>query len=315
MKAKFPIIKNASIWISISIALMIASVLVFYFNFRPSIQFTGGIQVKVAAALDSSVEQDIIDIPWVSQASMSTEVINNVEYTTILAQVSTKVDAEITKISKDIQQTLVDKSYITDTSSIVESSIIGPSIGEYLTKSARNTVIIGLILMAIYMVFAFSAMRDYIQPQVLAIITIFSVTFDIIAPMGIYGIKMMIDPTTQVDVIFVIALLTTMWYSINDTIIIFDRIRENLSNLWSKVKDIAQVFEDSLWQTMSRSIGTSLSTFLVVVAMYVIGTGDLSRFAFSMGIGILSGSLSSIFLAAPLAYLIIKYSKKEKKAK
>jgi len=126
---------------------------------------------------------------------------------------------------------LVTKSYITDISSIVESSIVGPSIGEYLTKSARNTVIIGLILMAIYMVFTFSAVRKYIQPQTLAAITIFSMMFDVLAPMGVYGIKMMIDPTTQVDVIFVIALLTTMGYSINDTIIIFDRIRENLGNM------------------------------------------------------------------------------------
>ena len=73
--------------------------------------------------------------------------------------------------------------------------------------------------------------------------------FDVIAPMGIYGIKMMIDPTTQVDVIFVIALLTTMGYSINDTIIIFDRIRENLNRIGTKAYNIAQVFEDSLWQT------------------------------------------------------------------
>jgi|GEM_PF-611289 len=164
--------------------------------------------------------------------------------------------------------------------------------------------------MAAYMIFAFAGVRQYIQPQILAIITIVTMLFDVLAPMGIYGIKMMLDPTTQVDVIFVIALLTTMGYSINDTIIIFDRIRENLTNMGTKVKDIAQVFEDSVWQTMSRSIGTSLSTFLVVAAMYVIGTGDLSRFAFSMGVGVISGSLSSIFLAAPLAYLIIKYTHK-----
>lgn len=291
---------------------MITSVVVFYVNFRPSIQFTGGIQIKTDTLMPASAQTDILSISGVKQAGLSVESINGQDYTTILAQVaSDEDDKQITQISKDIQALLIDKKYITDSNNIVESSIIGPSIGAYLTKSARNTIIIGLILMAIYMVFAFAWVRQYIQPQTLAIITIFTMLFDVLAPMGIYGIKMMIDPTTQVDVIFVIALLTTMWYSINDTIIIFDRIRENLSNMWSKVKDIAQVFEDSLWQTMSRSIGTSLSTFLVVVAMYLFGTGDLSRFAFSMGVGVLSGSVSSIFLAAPLAYLIIKYSKKK----
>lgn len=312
MKAKFPIIKNAVTWVSIAVLLMIASVVIFYMNFRPSIQFTGGIQIKTNTIIPASAQSEIISVVGVEQAAINTETINDVEYTTILAQVSsTEDDKQITQISQNIQSLLIEKEYITDSDNIVESSIIWPSIGAYLTKSARNTIIIGLILMAVYMIFAFAWVRQYIQPQILAIITIFTMLFDVLAPMGIYGLKMMIDPTTQVDVIFVIALLTTMGYSINDTIIIFDRVRENLSNMWSKVKDIAQVFEDSLWQTMSRSIGTSLSTFLVVAAMYIFGTGDLSRFAFSMGIGVLSGSVSSIFLAAPLAYLIIKHSKKK----
>lgn len=312
MKAKFPIIKNAATWITLAVLLMITSVVVFYINYRPSIQFTGGIQIKTDTLIPASAQADIISISWVNQVGISTESLDGKDYTTVLAQVSSdEDDKQITQISKDIQALLLDKKYITNGDNIVESSIIGPSIGAYLTKSARNTILIGLVLMMFYMVFSFSVLRLHIQPQILAIITIFTMLFDVLAPMWVYGLKMMIDPTTQVDVIFVIALLTTMGYSINDTIIIFDRIRENLSNMWSKVKDIAQVFEDSLWQTMSRSIGTSLSTFLVVVAMYLFGTGDLSRFAFSMGVGVLSGSVSSIFLAAPLAYLIIKYSKKK----
>jgi preprotein translocase subunit SecF len=79
--------------------------------------------------------------------------------------------------------------------------------------------------------------------------------FDILSPMGIYGIWMSINPTTQVDVIFIIALLTTMGYSINDTIIIFDRIREHLEV--DTKKSIADIFENSLWETMTRSLMTS----------------------------------------------------------
>lgn len=311
MKAKFPIIKRAWLWISCAVLLMISSAVVFYLNFRPSIQFTGWVQVKVDGAVAKNVTEDILQVPGVSQAWVNVETVNGKQYTTILAQVSTKDDAQITKISKEVQDVLITKSYVKDKSSIVESSIVWPSIGEYLTKSARNTVIVGLILMAFYMVFAFAEVRQYIQPQVLAAITLFTMMFDVLAPMWVYGIKMMLDPTTQVDVIFVIALLTTMWYSINDTIIIFDRIRENLTHMGTKVKDLGQLFEDSLWQTMRRSMGTSMATFVVVVAMYIFGTGDLGRFAFSMGIGVIAGTFSSIFLAAPLAYLIIKYSKKK----
>jgi preprotein translocase SecF subunit len=312
MKAHFPIIKRAGVWVSGALLLMIASAVMFYINFRPSIQFTGGAQIKVEWILTPSVTKDILAIPGVTQAGLAVETINGQNYSTILTQVTSEDDVELTKISKAVQETLLTKKYISDTSKIVESSIVWPSIGEYLTRSARNTILIGLLLIAIYMVFSFAEVRRYIQPQVLAAITIFTMLFDVLIPMGVYGIKMMLDSTVQVDVIFVIALLTTMGYSINDTIVIFDRIRENLTHMWSKSKDIGQLFEDSIWQTMRRSMGTSLATFVVVVAMYVFGTGDLGRFAFSMGVGVISGTFSSIFLAAPLSYLIIKYTKKHK---
>lgn len=312
MKAKFPIIKHAGMWVGLATCLMIVSAVLFYLNFRPSIQFTGGIQIKTSQAVAQTAVEDILAVSWVSQVAIHTETINREQYSTILTQVTTKEDTEVNQISQDIQKVLVEKSHISDKTKIAESSIIGASIGEYLTKSARTTIIVWLILMALYMVFAFAGVRQYIQPQVLAAITIFTMFFDVLIPMGIYAIKMATDLTAQVDLIFVIALLTTMGYSINDTVIVFDRIRENLINAGGKIKDIGQIFEDSIWQTMTRSLGTSLATFVVVVAMYVFGTGDLGRFAFSMGMGVLSGTFSSIFLAAPLAYLIIKHTKSKK---
>jgi preprotein translocase SecF subunit len=111
--------------------------------------------------------------------------------------------------------------------------------------------------------------------------------------------------------------LTIMGYSINDTIIIFDRIRENIikawNQSWKKQLNYAMIFEDSLRQTMRRSVGTSLSTFLVIVAMYVFGSGVIQSFALVMGIGILAGSFSSIFIAAPLAYYMILWNQSQTK--
>jgi preprotein translocase subunit SecF len=124
MKAKFPIIPRARTWVSIALLLMITSAVIFYINFRPSIQFTGGAQIKVAGILDDSAKQDILAIPGVSQAGLNTETINGEQYTTILTQVTSKDDIEITKISRAVQTALVDKKYITDTSKIVESSIV-----------------------------------------------------------------------------------------------------------------------------------------------------------------------------------------------
>lgn len=123
---------------------------------------------------------------------------------------------------------------------------------------------------------------------------------------------MMLVPTAQVDSIFIIVLLTVMGYSINDTIIILDRIRENaMINKNSKhTINFGDIFEKSLWQVMRRSIGTSFSTFLVVLAMYFFGTDTLQRFAYTMAVGVVCGTYSSIFVAAPLAYIMIGKKKK-----
>ncbi|USN54089.1 MAG: hypothetical protein H6765_05830 [Candidatus Peribacteria bacterium] len=119
---------------------------------------------------------------------------------------------------------------------------------------------------------------------------------------------MMVNSSVQIDTIFIIALLTVMGYSVNDTIIIFDRIRENYLNKKAALAKHQvtgeEIFEMSLWQTMRRSLATSGSTLLAVVCMYIFGTGILRMFAFTLGLGVIAGTYSSIFLAAPLAYLL-----------
>jgi preprotein translocase SecF subunit len=123
---------------------------------------------------------------------------------------------------------------------------------------------------------------------------------------------MALNSTIQIDTIFIISILTVMWYSINDTIVIFDRIRENYGKLWWKeYKSLLEVFEKSLWQTMRRSILTSLSTLFVIISMFIFGTWALQTFAFTLWIGIVAGTYSSIFIAAPLAYLFSGKQKTE----
>ena len=126
---------------------------------------------------------------------------------------------------------------------------------------------------------------------------------------------MAINGTVHVDTIFVLAILTIMGYSINDTIIVFDRIRENMKahgqQLSSKKITYEKIFDDSIRQTMRRTLGTSLSTFLVVICMRVFGTGIMKTFSFIIGIGLIAGTLSSIFIAAPFAYVVIRYIQKK----
>lgn len=100
-----------------------------------------------------------------------------------------------------------------------------------MENAAIKAILIGLLFMTIYMLFAFAAIRKLVPPSILAMVTVVTMCFDIFTPAGAYGILMWINPTIQINTIFIVAILTTMGYSINDTIVIFDRIRENIDTL------------------------------------------------------------------------------------
>lgn len=222
-------------------------------------------------------------------------------------------DEKVIALSNDIKSYLLDSKVISSTQEVLGQSITGPSVGAYMQKTAFRALIIGLLFIVVYMFFSFYSVRNYISPGVLATITIGTMLFDITIPSGAYGIWMFFNSTIQVDTIFIIAILTCMGYSINDTIVIFDRIRENLKDAHGGKNIVyGKIFEDSLWQTMRRSIATSLSTLLVIIFMFWFGTGLIQSFAFTVGVGVIAGSYSSIFIAAPLAYLVLGKMRKEK---
>lgn len=145
-------------------------------------------------------------------------------------------DEQVSKLSSSIQETLKQKSFISSADDILEQSVIGPSMGDFVKRSAIKAIIIGLIIMAVYILFAFSGMRTIISPATLGLITIFTMLFDLAVPMGVYGLMMKRNGAVQIDSIFIIALLTIIGYSINDTIIIFDRVRENVKNNEEKIE-------------------------------------------------------------------------------
>ncbi len=308
MKPLFSIIPNSKLFVWLWIAWMILCAGLFLMYQRYSVQFTWWIEISTSIAIANPQNlskdiQSLVSSEWniLSETSYHN---TSVGGTDIIVQLNIQDDQKIADISKKIKSDLVSKKYISDDSKIVKFGIVWPSVGSYIKSTAIYAIVFGLLLMTVYMIFAFMGVRKQISPAILAAITIFTMIFDVLTPAGVYGLRMMIDPTVQVDVIFIIAVLTIMGYSINDTVIIFDRIRENLEKSWNN-PDYSQIFEDSLRQTMKRSIGTSFSVLLVLIGMYIFWHWDLARFAFTMLVGVVWWSVSSIFLAAPLAYLII----------
>lgn len=317
---KFDIIKKTYLWIGLALVLMITWFILFTSNTRYSEEFTWGVSIVVNNSLDgedSSLIQDALNEKWYSDVKI---LLNAEEDGSTNIKIHTNVsdDAQVAILSNDLTDILVEKDMIDSNDDILSKVTTWPSVGDYMKKSAIQALVAAIIFIAVYMLFSFAGIRHYISPMILAVVTVVTLLFDVIIPAGAYWIWMAINPTIQVDTVFIIAMLTCMWYSINDTIIIFDRIRENFQKQnkkdWSK-NDKAiygKVFENSLWQTMRRSIATSVSTLLVVVAMFIFGSGVIQSFAFTIGIWIIAGSYSSIFIAAPLAYVLSGKMKSEK---
>lgn len=288
----------------------------FFMNMRFSEEFTGGVKITITNSVEEQqLQSNLMNYLTENNYKNSNVLIQtNGDETNISIKTKVENDEKVNELSLQVQKQLLDGNFIQTKDDIISQTITGPSVWSYMQKTARNALIVGLILMAIYMIFSFASIRKSISPSILAVVTIITMIFDISLPAGAFGFLMMINNSVMIDTVFIIAVLTNIGYSINDTIIVFDRIRENIQNKNEKNIVYGKVFDTSLWQTMRRSIGTSLSTLLVIIAMYIFGTGAIKEFAFVIGIGVLAGSFSSIFIASPMAYLMMGKYKKEKKA-
>ncbi len=315
MKARFNIIKKAPIWIAISIVLFLISIFLFFSNARYSEEFTGWISLWIDKTVDNQKEQANLEQYLLeNQYEVLKVSLETVEGTTMF-KINTKVDTDekVAELSEQIKQYLLENNLISSTDEIIEQTITWPSVGSYMQKSAVTALIVWVIFIVIYMLFSFSAIRHYVSPSILWIVVAVVMIFDVVIPAWAYGIWMWVNNTIQIDSIFIIAILTVMWYWINDTIIIFDRIRENLQNRWTG-KDVVygKVFEDSIRQTMKRSVWTSFSTLLVVISMFIFGTGIMKHFAFTIWVGIIAATFASIFIATSLVYILLGKYKTEK---
>ncbi len=314
---QFAIIKRSGLWLIIGLVLTALATWLFLTNLRFSVQFTGGMEVVVdKPSIDESVVEPALTTALQEKGFTDFELAFGQKdgYGSVLIQMSVDDNNQVTEVTDLVQGVLADTKTIESDTEILELSIIGPSVGEYIQKTAKSALIRGMILMGIYILFAFSGMRGMISPLLLGGVTIITMIFDIAVASGAYGILMEFNQAVQVDTIFIIALLTVMGYSINDTIVIFDRLRENFIDKRTALEkgqaDRAEIFESSLWQTMRRSLATGAATMGVIIIMWFFGTGLLKMFAFTLGVGILSGTYSSIFIAAPLVYLLSGKGKK-----
>ena len=312
----FYIIKKARFWVCLAIGLSVCSLFVFLLNLNFSEEFTGGVSLSLSSTasmegLDTSLHNYLDSNSYpTSRIFIDTEG----DTTTIKVNANLGSDELVAQLSEDVKNFLISEQVIESANDIVWQTIIGPSVGDYMKTTAVQAFVLGLLLMVIYILFSFGKIRKDIPAQILGIAVLGVLLFEVCTSLGAYGARMIINPTIQVDTVFIIAILTICGYGVNDIIIIFDRIRENLlKHRSSNQVDVKNVIEDSLWQTMQRSIGTCLSTVLVLVAMLVFGTGALQQFAFTVLVGVVMTAFASIFLGGSLVSLMMQMQNKQKK--
>lgn len=183
-------------------------------------------------------------------------------------------------------------------------SSIGPTIGKELRTKAWIAIVLVILGIVLFLAFAFRHVSEPISSWKYGAITTFTLIFDILVPMGVF-----LWLGKEIDALFIVALLSIMGLSVHDTIVVFDRIRENLK---LKVSNSFEVLVGkSLEQTFARSINTSLSTMVVLAAIFFFGPVSTKDFSFILWLGIFVGTYSSIFLASPL---LVELEKRENKA-
>lgn len=184
---------------------------------------------------------------------------------------------------------------------------VGPTIGKELRMKSIYSIILVLLAITLFIAFAFRQVSGVVKSWEYGLVTIITLAHDVVIPLGIfaylgsaYGV--------EIDSLFVTALLTILGFSVHDTIVVFDRIRENIK--LKKSRDFVEVVGMSLYQTVSRSINTSLAVVLTLLALLYLGSESVKYFSLALIIGIIAGTYSSVLLASPLLVVIQSWKKR-----
>lgn len=283
------VIKNRVIFISISVLFVIGSLFLIATNgLRFGIEFKGGSLTEVAY-IDARPSVSEIN-ERVEKLSFGEFVVQPTETNGIFVKTRSLEESEraalISALSLNGQEKITQKAFTS----------IGPSVGKELQKKSAIALIVVSFATILFIAYAFRGVSKPVSSWKYGIIAIITLIHDVIVATGVFTLM-----GSEVDTLFVVALLTILGLSVSDTIVVFDRVRENLTRKSSP--DFKEVVGKSLNETYARSINTSLSTIIVLLALFFFGPESTKVFAMTLAAGMFFGSYSSVFLASPLLVL------------
>lgn len=287
------IVKHKKIFIGISIGLVAFSFFsLFVFGLKVGIDFKGGALSEVTYQ-GPRPAQEILDKP-LEALGFGTVLLQPTGESGYIVKTRDLNDAEHTLLLTTLSQN--DAYPLTE----VSFNSIGPSVGRELTRKAIVAVVLISLAIIAFIAFSFRKISKQVASWKYGIIAIITLLHDVVIPIGLFTILSHYYGA-ELDTLFVVAILTILGLSVSDTIVIFDRIRENLRNLAENSKmEFSEIVGASLKQSYIRSICTSLTVILVLLALFFFGPASTKYFALMLMTGMFFGTYSSIFLASPL---------------
>ncbi len=306
------VVKYRKIWFALSTLLIVTSFwAMFTYGFKLSIDFKGGTltEVKYLPAGQGQVGTQVRPV----QADIESEISKlNLGGFSVRPSGESNYIIRTRELSQDENGTLQHNLMIGEPGVTIErQNNIGPVAGAELQNKAVKAIAVVVLMIVLFITFAFRKVSKPVSSWKYGLATIVALAHDVIIPTGVFvflghfvGIEM--------DLLFITGLLAILGYSVHDTIVVFDRVRENLHvNAEHNTKEDFEItVGNSVSQTFGRSINTSLTIFITLLALYLVGSGATKDFALLLIVGIIIGTYSSIFVASPLLVTFYKLQKK-----
>ena len=291
---KFQFIKYTKLWFAISILTILVGIGGMFYNkfysesgriLEVGIDFTGGssMELQFNKEVDPNALKEAINAVYPNSVSQMTVTGEN----TYIVQAKDMTEEQLSDVKSGITQKIGEFEMLSFTT-------IGPKIGSTLKQKAIIALSVAIVAIVLYIAYAFRRVPKRVSPWKFGFCAIIALVHDVLITLGIFAIL-----GFEVNAFFITALLTIIGFSVHDTIVVFDRIRENLKQQ-TRNDTFGDIADISLNQTLSRSINTSLSTLFPLLALYIWGAPSVKIFVFALIIGIFVGTYSSIFIASPL---------------
>ena len=287
----------AGFFLPVSAVLVVASLVAFVWPGPVlSIEFTGGTLLEIQAAdtvTEDAVTASLADVRF-GETPLAEADVTRTRTGTYFIRTQTLTTEQHAQLLAALEQDLGEVQEL-------QYTTIGPTVGRSLKVRALWALVAALVAIVLYVAAAFRKIPSHLSPWTFGVATIVALAHDIAITLGIFTILSHFT-TFQMDTLFVSALLSIMGYSVSDTIVIFDRIRDNLF-AEGKRGDFAQIAESSLRQSLTRTLNTGLGALIMLFALFFFGSESIRWFILALIVGTLVGTYSSFFIATPLLAL------------